>query len=965
MHKADTFVCVDIETTGLDSKLHEIIEIGAVRVEEGRVTAEFSELVKPDRALPEYITRLTGITDLDLRNAGTIRQVLPSFLDFVSGHTVVGQNIGFDVAFLRTAAGLGNFGAPVDTGELARILLPMLPSYNLDSLLEFFALTADVRHRALPDAQVTAEVFLKLLELVRLLPDNLLSEMARISARTGSGLKSLFETTVLERASEPLGVREKNRPKAASGHPDNVFGSFSGDMQRDEGEPEVDEQMVERLLKSGGGLSRRHDSFEERPGQIALARRIARAFNESEVLMAEAGTGTGKSIAYLLPAIMFAENARERVVVSTNTKNLQEQLFFKDIPLLSTVLDFPFRAVILKGRGNYLCLTRWTRLVDTPEQYLNRQERALILPVAAWIHSTNTGDLSETGFFSLLGESGLMDRINSETVSCLGPRCPNREQCFVNRVRRAALRSHIIIVNHSLVFSDMISEGAVLGGYSRIIFDEAHNLERVAMRFLGVTLNYYRIRRVLNHLYSKSEGAHGLLAVLDSWVETMVKGWPEYEAHRGLVQTAIEGTQAIRTTAQGLFERLHETLRRDGTAGGENHEGKQRFYPESPVFLAASEIIEEFRTGLRDLIEGLGHIHTLVSGVSVNLLSQKEDLLVDIEKTRTDLMGLLTDLDFLIEAAGRNVFWFEYNEDGSAYTLKIQSAPLDVAEKLACGLYDHMETVVMTSATLTVANDFTYIRDRLGLNLDTRERVTEFIASSPFDYTRQAAVIVPTFVPTPKEHEFIRETNEVIAGLATELRRGMLVLFTSRGHLYRSYHDLHDQLARQGITLLAQGIDGSRSQLLRRFKEEVTSVLFGTDSFWEGVDVPGSALELVVIVRLPFAVPSDPVVQAQMEEVERAGKSPFTALSVPEAAIKLRQGAGRLIRHRNDRGAVVILDKRMSTSWYGQLFKRSLPGRVMRADNPDMLIGNLRGWFGSAEEILPDGKNVNQAKNPK
>ncbi|MHB9029239.1 MAG: helicase C-terminal domain-containing protein [Candidatus Latescibacterota bacterium] len=955
MNKPDTFVSVDIETTGLDSGLHEIIEIGAVRVEAGKITAEFSELVKPERQLPEYVTRLTGITERDLRNAGTIRQALPSFLDFVAGYKVVGQNIGFDVSFLRTAAGLGNFGAPVDTGELARILLPMLSSYSLDSLIEFFALTAEVRHRALPDARVTAEVFLKLLDMVRLLPDSLLSEMTRISSRTGSGLLDLFQAQLMERTNAPLSDRGKSRaPGAATGQPDNLFGDFTREP-RDHGDnhPKVDERYVESLLCFEGGLSKHHEAFEERPGQISLAKRIARSFNCAEVLLAEAGTGIGKSIAYLLPAILFSESARERVIVSTNTKNLQEQLFFKDIPLLSTVLDFPFRAVILKGRGNYLCLNRWQRFIDTPEQFLTKQERGLVLPVAAWLHSTITGDLSETGFFSMLGESGLMDRINSETVSCLGARCPHRDQCFVNRVRRAAQRAHIIIVNHSLVFSDMVSEGAVLGGYSRIIFDEAHNLERVAMRFLGVSFSYYRIRRVLNHLFSKSDGSHGILAVLDTWAQEMVKGWPEYEAHLPLINSAVEGVQAARTITQGLFERIHGAVQ-EVAAGGESNEGKLRYYPESPVFLANSDIVDEFRAAVVELLETLGHVYTLASGVSPNLLPQKEDLLIDLEKSRTDLLALVNDLDFLVAASGRNVFWFEFNEDGKFYSLKIQSAPLDVAEKLAAGLYDHMETVIMTSATLTVANDFTYIRDRLGLNLDSRERVTEFIASSPFDYQRQAAVIVPAFVPSPKEGDFIRRTNEVLLSMADELRRGMLVLFTSRGHLYRSYHDLRDQFAQRGITLLAQGVDGSRNLLLRKFREDVSSVLFGMDSFWEGVDVPGSALELVVIVRLPFAVPSDPIVQAQMEEVERAGKNSFTCLSVPEAAIKLRQGAGRLIRHRNDRGAVVILDKRVSATWYGQLFRRSLPGRNIRAESAEMLIENLRGWFASEGETIPE-----------
>lgn len=950
MSTPDTFVSVDIETTGLDASLHEIIEIGAVKVENGEITAEYTELVRPERPLPEFITRLTGITEDDVRDAGNIREVLPPFLDFVAGYTVVGQNIGFDVSFLRMAAGAGNFGSPVDTCELARILLPMLSSHSLDSLIEFFSLTEEDRHRALPDARVTARVFLRLLDMLRVLPDALLNDMTRISSRTGSGLHDLFTAEMLRRVDAPL--RGKPDTRSALPGPDNIFGDFSGELRdRDETVPEVDEGCVEGLLKAGGGLSLRHTAFEERSGQITLSKRVARAFNDSELLLAEAGTGTGKSIAYLLPSIIFAENSRERVIVSTNTKNLQEQLFFKDIPLLANVLDFPFRAAILKGRGNYLCLTRWQRLVDTPEQYLTKQERALILPVASWLHGTVTGDLSETGFFTYLGESGLMDRINSDSVSCTGARCPNRDQCFVSRIRRAAQRAHIVIVNHSLVFSDMVSEGAVLGGYNRIVFDEAHNLERVAMRFLGVSLSYSRVRRVLNNLFSKNDGRFGLLAVLGAWALEMAKGWTEYEAHAALIESATESVQAARSVAQTLFERINAAVCAEA-AGAESNEGKLRYYPENPVFIANEDVIGEFREVITGLTETLSHVSSLVAGVSPGHLPAKDDHLADLETARADLLAIVNDLDFLIDAGGRNVFWFEFTEDGKYYSLRIQSAPLDVAEKLSAGLYDRMETVVMTSATLTVANDFAYIRDRLGLNLDNRGRVTEFVAASPFDYSRQAAVFIPSFVPSPKEGDFVRATNEVIFSLADGLRRGMLVLFTSRGHLYRAYHDLRDRLVERGITLLAQGVDGSRNLILRKFREDVTSVLFGMDSFWEGVDVPGSALELVVIARLPFAVPSDPVVQAQMEEVERSGRNAFRDLSVPEAAIKLRQGAGRLIRHRNDRGAVVILDKRVSTTSYGQIFRRSLPGRVIRAESPDMLAGNLKDWFAGE-----DGEN--------
>jgi Rad3-related DNA helicase len=325
-------------------------------------------------------------------------------------------------------------------------------------------------------------------------------------------------------------------------------------------------------------------------------------------------------------------------------------------------------------------------------------------------------------------------------------------------------------------------------------------------------------------------------------------------------------------------------------------------------------------------------------------MDRREDHLIELNDAYERLLLVINNFAFLLDAQGANVFWFEYNTDNPLF-FRIKSAPLDIAEKLAFGLYDQMETVIMTSATLAVARDFGYISERLGLALDQRERLRTFIADSPFDHIRQSALVVPTFLPSPNEGDFIDETGELLYEIACGARRGMLVLFTSRGHLYRAYYDLRDRFTREGITLLAQGVDGSRSLLLRRFKEEPKSVLFGTDSFWEGVDVPGAALEIVVISKLPFAVPSEPVIQAQMEEIEKTGGNPFMEYSVPSAAIKLRQGAGRLIRHRKDRGVIVLFDKRVHTKRYGSLFLRSLPGKELRAENRNRVVEQITGWF--------------------
>ena len=923
IYKPETFVSIDIETTGLDPELSKIIEIGAVKVKNGNIIDEYSRLVKPDVPIPDYIIRLTGITNEDVKSEESIGDVIPSFLDFIGGYRLIGQNVGFDVAFLRRAAGIGNIDTAVDNIDLARILLPCLSSYSLDSLIDFFALNPEKRHRALADARVTAFIFLKLIDMLRMVPILFLNEMIRISSLTGSNLRDIFEVHLLERsqiveptASNKIPVLPKQKEQST-----NIFGDFSREPSPQKSHTvTVDPGTLSSLLQEGGRFSQHCEAYEERHGQIDLARKIAVAFNDSEILLAEAGTGIGKSIAYLIPAIMWADAARERVVISTNTKNLQEQLFFKDIPILSKVIDFPFRAVILKGRGNYICLHRWQRVIETPERYLAKGERDFLLPVAGWLLDTTTGDLSETGFFSMLSESGLLDRINSDSVSCLGQRCQFREKCFVNRVRKAAQHSHIVIVNHSVVFSDMVSEGRVLGLYSRIVFDEAHNIEKVALRNLGVVFDYYRVRRVLNRLYTKNEYGYGLFAMLRKWVMEMAKGWPEFANYRATIDSAIETVEHLRSITRELFEHLNLAVRLKAATVMDHHEGKLRYIEDETVFSACSDTITAFSNSVTSLIQTIGTIMAFVMSASSTQLDDKEEISIDLEKSSDDLKALLSDLGGLIEAHGRNVFWFEYVENSDWFSLKIHSAPLDVGEKLAVYLYDHMETVIMTSATLTVARDFSYIRQRLGINLDRKERVTEFIADSPFDYQRQAAVFMPTYLPSPKHDAFIEKTNEVLYTLAGKVGRGMLVLFTSRGHLYRSYYDLKDGLMQNGITLLGQGIDGSRTVLLRRFREDISSVLFGTDSFWEGVDVPGSALELVVIVKLPFAV--------------------------PEAAIRLRQGAGRLIRHRSDRGAVIVLDPRIVTTKYGQVFRRCLMGKVLKVESVERLIEEVKRWFG-------------------
>ncbi len=950
MKRPDTFVSFDVETTGLDPNRDEIIEIGAVRVDRGEIVGEYAELVNPGRPIPGFITHLTGINDRDVAGAESIGTVIPTFLDFAEGYVLLGQNVSFDISFLN-ARGMVYRGPYIDNIDLARIMLPHLYSYSLENLIDYFDIKTADRHRAPDDAKATAEIFILLLDMLGETPDDFVNKLFKLSSRSKSAFGAVLEAELKLRLETDARKESKKRPlkkypKPAEPLGDNIYGDFENlDSGPPAENPAVDPAEIAAMLSGGGGLAKYHTAYEEREGQIGLATRIAGAFNDSEIMLAEAGTGIGKSIAYLIPAVVWAQQAKQRVVISTNTKNLQEQLFTTDIPLVGNMLTEPFRAVILKGRGNYICRNRWKHIEDAPDRLLSKKEHSLLLPVASWLTSTRTGDLSETGFFPLLAESGLMEKINSDSSMCLGSRCKFREKCFVNRIRKAVQVSHVIVVNHSLVFSDMVSGGGVLGQYNRIVFDEAHNVEKTAIRFLGVTLNHYRVRRILNHLLSKNGQAHGLLPTLGDWVDDMTKAFPVFAPNKSTVGRAVDCVEEAHAALNGLFDNLYFAVRAEANKSRGGHDGKFRYFAGSAVFADNFNYVDAFTDALNRLISAVNDVMLIVSAASESRLNMKEELLFEIEDIKNSLQGVVNDLEFLIAAEGVNVFWFEFNDKHSFYSLRINSAPLNVAEKLAYGLYDKMETVVMTSATLTVAGDFTYIENRLGVDLDKRERISEFIAPSPFDYDTQSAVVVPSFVPSPKAESFITETNEVIYALAKNLERGMLVLFTSRGHLNQSYMELRDRLTGSGTTLLAQGIDGSRTSILTRFRKETGSVLFGTDSFWEGVDVPGNALEIVVIVRLPFAVPTDPVVQAQMEEVEKAGGNAFMDFSIPEAAIKLRQGAGRLIRHRTDKGAVVMLDNRIITTRYGSVFRKSLAGKQLEADSMETLIGKLAQLF--------------------
>ncbi|RKY58809.1 MAG: helicase [Candidatus Latescibacterota bacterium] len=831
---------------------------------------------------------------------------LPSLEAFVSGRPVVAHSWDLVRGIEDRRTRMGRFGAwrgPVwEVEALARTVRWWAGDYGLGAL--------GVREDdVLSAAEGLASVFSELLDELSSKEPKVLERMAYVAH--GTELEEVFLEALRRSAGFPsrIGGRKLEPLKALSPR---------------EPSEEVPEEAVEEVLGEGGVCSQRLSGYEHRPQQVLMAKAVCRAFNKGEVILAEAGTGTGKSLAYLVPAVLWCAANDDRTVVSTHTKNLQDQLFFKDIPFLRDALGVPFRAALVKGRGNYLCRRRWERLFRDGLSELSRQERRLLLHLVLWAHETETGDIEEHAGFPR-GE--LWGKLCSEAGSCLGNGCPFYEVCFVTSARRKALGSHIIVVNHSLVFSDLAAEHSVLGDYRNVIFDEAHTLEKVASQHLGRELSPWRLRSAISKLYERGEAESGMLALLGA--ELKATDVPGRSAILGKIEELIVLCGEVREAGERFFGELAERLPDPGPYGAKVRIRDGRFFEE------VLEHLERLLCGLRSLYEGLN--------VLGGWLEEEKEWRAEIEGARDAVGELAEDLKFTTEVGREDfVYWAELPPGRKE--VKLCSAPLDVAPFLE-EFYGKMKTVVMTSATLAVGGDFGYMIERLGLGGSQAGRVRTLRVGSPFDYESQVLVCVPTFLPSPKEEGYEEAVEEVLRTLTLEVRRGTLALFTSHRMLRDVHGSLREELGDEGVLLLGQGLDGPRSFLAKRFREEVGSVLLGTDSFWEGVDVPGEALEVLVIVRLPFSVPTEPLVEAKCERLRKEGRDPFWEYSLPEAVIKFRQGFGRLIRHRKDRGVVVVLDGRAVRSKYGRTFLDSLPVGFRKVRSLEELLHLVRGWF--------------------
>lgn len=668
-----------------------------------------------------------------------------------------------------------------------------------------------------------------------------------------------------------------------------------------------------QYLSSSGPFAKTSANYEERPVQLDLVRHIAESFNRDALGVFEAGTGVGKSFAYLIPAMLWALQNKERVVVSTGTINLQQQLMEKDIPAAEKIIGKTVKAVLVKGRQNYVCLRR---LDDAGrERDLFNEDTEVFDKLADWAKETKTGDRSDLSF---MPPESIWSRVNSEADACLGMRCPFREKCFVMRVRKEASDAKLLIVNHHLLFADIESrmsgagydDTVVLPPYRRLVFDEAHGIESAATSFFSESLNRFRILKQLNLLYRQRRGsASGFIFTLAALAS---------EDYSVEIEDCIN---KVKAALQSLEATIIDMLENDFTLR---------------LHIATAPRFENTLHQLAILQQQLASVTGLTRNMMETIADEDKDNAAVYESK-----AILRRLDDVVALCQQYKDWSEHTESvfwlekrrlnptiaknyDSPFYVQLYITPLDIAPLMNTGVFEPMKSVVCTSATLGIGGKFEFWKRRTGVSFVEKERVLEAEFPSPFAYKTNMLLAVTADSPFPDSRDYQQYLESAVVRLIQTAGGRTLVLFTSYDSLRHACDAARTALRTSGITILKQG-DDDRFRLLSAFKDDTASVLFATDSFWEGVDVPGDSLSQVIIVKLPFGVPSDPVFAARSEQIQARGGSPFMELSVPESVIKFRQGFGRLIRRGDDRGAVVVLDRRIVEKTYGKIFLSSIP----------------------------------------
>ncbi|MBN2710820.1 MAG: hypothetical protein JXR97_00095 [Planctomycetes bacterium] len=944
----DNVVAIDLETTGADPYSDHIIEVGAAVMRCGEVTERFSEFVSSPVPLSPGIIKLTGINPKMLEGARSVDAVLADFLDFLPEDCLcIAHNAAFERSFLRNATKDRFKNTVIDTVELSRICFPGFSGHSLSLLAELLELQPGGAHRALDDCETLLKLWSKIMERARSMPLAIVKEINYLLAtRRGHPYREYFQWLESDILTESFGA--ENPPLEMLYKAGAVNAQPREIPDPSESLEQIVPEEVDGVLGEDGLFSKQLDNYEKRDGQVEMAHKVSEAYNLDKHLMVEAGTGIGKSLAYIIPSVLMATKNKTPVVLSTNTKNLQSQLYEKDLPLVQEILGLDFKSAILKGRGNYLCLRKLFYVLKQANVELTADERMRLVNVLPWSVWTSTGDISENIVSDRPGFYDVWAKLCTVGDECMGKACAYNGRCFLRKARAKATEADIVVANHSLVFADLNMKNPALPPYQHIVFDEAHNLENAATSHLSVEVSRSRIGFVLGRLYraAKKKGGTGLLVSIQNQVEAdSCKAGHELRAQTiHHLDKAVMSLDEISPAIKNFFSALEHLMEH------RSDEGCIRFWGERK----RPEQWEPIDGATRALISAMAEIMRAVEAVRDNLkemesgsIHYQRDFLRDLEASCQWVREITEDLDFVLKAENKEyVYWIE-QVTGKMGGVRVMAAPIKIGQLLNDQVYSRKRSVVFSSATMSVCGDFSFIKKRIGVDLIDKNRLIEFDAGTPFNYPEQCLVMVPAFLPEPNERgkDYAAELGVLLSEVFRRSKGRAMGLFTSYSMLSKTSDILNSEMLGDGITILSQGKSGSRESMTATFKRDIHSVLLGTHSFWEGVDVAGEALSCLAIARLPFQVFTDPVIEARREQVEAEGANAFMGYSLPSAVVRFRQGFGRLIRHKTDRGVVIIADTRIVAKRYGRSFRDSIPA-------PTEAYNNREEFLDAIEEFL-------------
>ena len=880
-----TYIALDLETTGFDPIADQVIEIAAIKFKDGKIIDQFETLINPGVPIPSMITHITGIKAEDLVDSPTFKTVKDKLVEFIDDAPIIGHNIAFDVTFLNQK-GCDLKNDLYDTVQLAGILIPGLASYSLDTITRHLKIGHENKHRAMSDTKACMDLYLLLIKKIEEIDAHTMEQILKVLDKSHWELKDVFESV---KPSKKKHHKKESKPKEHI-----LTGEFN-----------LDEKQLLDLYENDGQLSKlikaKNGEYEKRDAQPIFTKKILESFENSRGLIVEAGTGTGKTMAYLLAASYYSLKENTPIIISTHTKNLQEQILHRELPMLESIFDglnLHIKTAVLKGRRNYLSVKRLEKLLE--KDFFEDHEATFLIKILLWLNITENGDLDE---ISIQNKEGIV----LEDICCNEFGCPHeieayKQGCFLMRARQKAEKANLIVINHSLLMQDAIAESPLLPEYDYLVIDEAHHLEKIAT-------DTYTQHLAFNFFHRPFEKLHKFFEEITF-------------SNAAGVDTYFHQIKELKLHLQQIISRIDIFFGLIGILMEKSMDPNQFQYqlnlkpvhfatPDWGKVIDAANSTEEI--GKKILLDSQELLDKLKPLIELSSAQEAKNNIYECERRLQTLQNCLSN-----EALQQNVTWVYKAPDPVTGTINLKSAPLNVGPNLVTHLYKKKKSIIMASATLRTDNSFAFFREQL----DLHDKFDELALPSHFNFPDQVKIVVAEDIEEPNTEGYFYNCANIIANTIKKNGGRTLVLFTSKKALSATYHQIAPKLKEEGFTVLAQNITGGRGKIIEHFKDEPDKcAILGTASFWEGVDIPGNDLNCVIMQKLPFDPPDDPLIVARCQKYSNS----FNQYQLPRAILKFKQGFGRLIRTSRDTGSIIILDSRIVQKSYGPKFLQSLP----------------------------------------